>query len=88
VLREDERRAVIDIRLVVPVGIRHVPEWAANAHPGIIDEDIKAVNACQCRFRQPVRVLNAGEIRHNTERGDAERPHRHGGGLDRRALAS
>ena len=41
VLGQDERRAEVDVDLLLPVVVGHLPEVAADAHPGVVDQDVE-----------------------------------------------
>jgi hypothetical protein len=61
---------------------------AADAHAGIVDEDVESGDQVQRRLGQPVRLAHARQIGRNTPGLDAERAHCGGGLLDRLLLAS
>src|SRR5689334_19382279 len=56
VLGEDVGRADIDVDLVVPLLVGHVPEVATDAHAGVIDQDVDLRDGGHRCLREAVRL--------------------------------
>ena len=71
------------VDLLLPFVITDLPEVAADAHAGIIDEDVEVRNQAQRRLGQPVRFTHPCQVGRNTQCLDAECAHGGDGSLDR-----
>src|SRR5215213_10618432 len=61
-LRQDEWRAKVDIDLLLPFAVTDLPEVAADAHAGIVDEDVQTGNEAERRLGQAMRLAYAREV--------------------------
>ncbi len=67
-LGEDVRRADIDVDLVLPLVVGHVPEVAADAHAGVVDQDVDHWDGRDRRLRQAMRLGVIRQIGRDTDR--------------------
>ena len=73
VLGEDERRAVVDVDLIVPPLVGDVPAVFADAHSGVVDEDVELRHGGERFFCKAMHVRQARQIGRDGPRLDAVR---------------
>jgi hypothetical protein len=88
VLRQRERGAKIDVDLLLPFSIAHLPEVAADARAGAVDEDVQAGDGAQRRLGKSVSLAYVRKVGRDTPGGDALSAPGGVGLLDRCQLAS
>jgi hypothetical protein len=76
------------IDLLLPFAVTDLPEVAADAHAGVVDEDVETGNETERRLGQAVRLAHAREVGRNTPGLDAEGAHCGDGLLDRFRVAT
>ncbi len=66
-LIEHKGGAPVDIELIVEFFAGDLPERLADTHSGIVDEDIEARRVVQSGCRQPLGVIQIGQIGRNAK---------------------